>query len=118
MEHNMLELQIAAAPVRDAIPADKPLAERLSFAMRYVRDHERDLFWMNGRTSDDTKFRTAIAAVMLAGNDEDRGLIERSMKPLRMLTAARQGIPVDFGQMEGGDDLVPLMKLWHETEKA
>ena len=118
MERDMLTLQMAAAPVRDRIPADKPLAERLTFAMKYVRAHERDVFWMQGSTTDDTKFRTALAAVMLAGSEDDRDVIARSMKPLQMLDAAMRGIPVDFGAMPTGDDLLPLMKLWHESEAA
>lgn len=116
MEREMLELQLAVAPVRAAIPADKTLTERLQFAMRYVRDHERDLFWMSARTTDDTKFRTALAAVMLAGSEEDKSVIERSMKPMRMLSAVMQGIPVDFGDIPADEDLLPLIKLWHESE--
>lgn len=118
MERDMLELQFAAAPVRDRIPTDKPLAERVAFAMKYVREHERDLFWMSGSTSDDTKFRAALAAVVLAGSDEDRDVIARSMKPLRMLSAAMQGIPVAFDGMEFDEDLLPLMKIWHESAVA
>lgn len=117
MSRDMMELQIAAAPVRDRIPADKTLTERLTFAMRYVREHERDLFWMSANANDDMQFRTALAAVMLAGNDEDRGAIERSMKPLRMLSAAMSGIPVDLGSLlDDADELLPLMKLWHESK--
>lgn len=117
MSRDVMELQIAAAPVRDRIPADKPLTERLQFAMRYVREHERTLFWMSAEANDDMQFRTALAAVMLAGDDEDRSAIERSMKPLRMLSAAMSGVPVDFGSMlEDADKLLPLMKLWHESK--
>jgi hypothetical protein len=91
----MIEIQIAATPVRDRIPVDKPLTERLLFAMRYVREHE-DLFFLSARVTDDLKFRTALAAVMLAGSEDDGLVIERSLKPLKMLSAATQGIPVDF----------------------
>lgn len=118
MDRDMMELQIAAAPVRDRIPADKSLTERLLFSMRYVRAHERDLFWMSYKVNDDIKFRTALAAVMLAGSEEDRNIITQSMKPLRMLNAAMQGIPVDFDAMPSGDDMLPLMKLWHESAAA
>lgn len=116
MERDMLELQIAALPIRERIPADKSLIERLQFAMRYVRQHESNLFWMGRRPSDERKFRTALVAVILSGNDEDKSLIGRSMKPLLMLSAAMEGIPVDFGAMETADNLLPLMKLWHESE--
>lgn len=114
---NLNMLLIAATPVRNLIPADKPLNERLKFAMRYVREHD-DLFFMLANADDDTKFRTALAAVMLAGDDEDKDVIERSMKPLRMLSAALQGIPVNFDAMPTDDDLLPLMKLWHESEQG
>lgn len=117
MTTDMLELQIAAAPVCDAIPKDKTLLERLQFAMRYVREHSDSLFWMTGRATDDTKFRTALAGVMLAGNDEDRDAIEHSMKPLKMLSAMMQGIPVDIARLEDYADAIPLMKMWHESEK-
>lgn len=116
MSADTIELQIAATPVRDHIPNGKPLPERVSFAMRYVREHERDLFWMTARTTDDLMMRTALAAVLMAGDDSDRDVIKRSLKPLQMLSAAMSGIPVDFGAMEMSDDLIPLMKLWDESK--
>jgi hypothetical protein len=112
----MLEIQIAAGPVRDQIPADKPLAERVAFAMRYVREHESDLFWMSYDANDDLKMQTALAAVMLAGNEEDREAIGRAMKPLKMLSAAMSGIPVDFTSLEDYADVLPLLKMWKESE--
>lgn len=115
MSRDMMEIQIAAAPVRDAIPTDKPLPERINFAMRYVREHERDLFWMSYDANDDLKMRTALAAVMLAGNEEDRDAITRAMKPLKMLSAAMSGIPVDFSALEGLEDVLPLLKMWKES---
>lgn len=113
MSRDMMEIQIAAAPVRERIPADKPLNERISFAMRYVREHARDLFWMSYDANDDLKMRTALAAVMLAGNEEDREAITRALQPLKMLSAAMQGIPVDFSNVD--TDVIPLLKLWHES---
>lgn len=117
MQDDILEIQLAATPARRAIPADKPLAERVQFAMRYVRANERDLFFMSANPSDDLKFRTALAAVMLAGNDEDRDILNRSLQPLRMLSAMVSGIPVDLSQFTVPDDVLPLMKLWHESEE-
>jgi hypothetical protein len=108
-------LQIAAASMRDQIPADKSLTERLQFAMRYVRRHGDSLFWMEGRVNDDDRLRTALAAVMLAGSEEDKDAITRSLKPLQALSAAMSGIPVDFDAMGWDDDLIPLVGLWHES---
>ena len=116
MSRDLMELQIAASPVVDQIPKDKQLAERVAFAMRYVREHERDLFWMSYDANDDLKMRTALAAVMLAGNEEDKDAITRAMKPLRMLSAAMSGIPVDFAALEGTEDVLPLIKMWHDSQ--
>lgn len=112
---DMMEIQIAATVVKNRIPADKPLVDRLDFAMRYAREHERDVFFMSGRITDDLMFRTALAAVMLAGDENDRDIITRSMQPLRMLSAAMSGVPVDFSQMDDSADLLPLMKMFHES---
>ncbi len=82
--------------------------------MRYVREHERDVFWMTPVLDDDFRFRTALAAVMLNGTENDREVITKSLLPLKMLSAAASGIPVDFSQMEV-ENLLPLMKLWHDS---
>lgn len=117
MSHDMIELQIAASSLRDRIPKDQPLEARVEFAMRQVNSQERDLFWMTVRPSDDLKLRTALAAVMLAGDDEDRVMIERSLKPLKAMSALISGVPVDFEaiDMEG---ILPLMKLYNEAKEG
>lgn len=112
---DMLELQIAASVIRGKVPSDLSLEDRIKFSMRYVREHERDIFWMSSSTDDDMKFKTAIAAVMIEGSELDKDIIERSMRPLKMLSAAIQGVPVDFSTMPSLEGLLPLMKLWHET---
>lgn len=113
-DRSLMEMQISIAPMRGLIPADKPLEERLAFAMDYVRKHERDLFWMSYSVNDDMMFRSAIAAVMIDGSEEDKLSIQRSMKPLQMLAAAANGIPVDFEFMDT-ENLIPLLKLWHAS---
>ena len=116
MSADLLGLQIAASPVRDKIPKDQPLRERVLFAMRYVRSHEDELFWMTGRATDDIKFRTSLGAVMLAGNETDREIITNSMMPLKMLSAAASGVPVDFAALEEDDSRLPLLGMWHESK--
>lgn len=118
MSHENLDIHIAVSMMSKRIPSGIPLIERLKFAMRYVREHTQDLFWMNNRPSDDIKFRTALAAVMVDGSDEDQGVIERSLLPVHMLGAALNGIPVDFSKMPLDTDLLPLMRLWQESEEA
>lgn len=118
ISQDMAVIAIAAALVREKIPAGKTLEERLQFAMSYVRKNERDLFFLVDFPSDDLKFRTALAAVMQAGSEEDREVIERSMLLVRMLSAAMQGIPVDFSAMATMEGTIPLLGLWHESGQA
>lgn len=117
MSHNATELLIASSPVRDAIPKDKPLAERIEFAMRYVREHKDAIFWMaHTAPDDDLMFRTALSAVILAGDDSDRDIIERSMKPVRALSALLSGVPVDVERaMDVGGDVLPLIGMWRNS---
>ena len=114
---NMVELQIAAASLRGRFVNEGALPDRIKAAMVAVRKApEQDVFWMCGRVDDDMKFCTALAAVMLQGDDDDREMVTRSMRPLQALSAAAQGIPVDFASLlSDADELIPLMKLWHET---
>jgi hypothetical protein len=115
MNHIHMNLILAAVPVRDKIPPDCSLKDRLLFAMRYVREHERDLFWMVGNADDDMKLKTALAAVYQAGDENDQDIIARSVKPLKLLSLAAEGIPIDFSGIELSDDLLPLVGLWHES---
>ena len=118
MTDDLMQIQIAAAPVQSQIPKDQPLKMRVEFAMRYVREHESDLFWMSARTDDNMLFRTALAAVMLAGDESDRDIISRSMKPLKRLSAATQGIPVDWSAFEMTEDMLPLMRMFNDAKKS
>lgn len=117
---NDLEIYIPGSSIRDAIPMDKPLTERLLFAMRYVREHKDDLFWMVVKADDDLMMRAAIAAVLMAGNEQDKDIITRSLKPLKALAAMLSGVPVDIERVlaEAGGNIIPLAKLWHESEQA
>jgi hypothetical protein len=113
---NDVGLQIAITLIRDKLPCDLSLEERLSFAMRYARENERDLFWMFGNTTDEMRLRAAIAAVMVGGTDEEKDLITESLKPLKMLSAAMSGVPVDFSALDGmPDNIIPIMELWNES---
>lgn len=101
---------IAAAPIRDRLP-EGTLEERIRFAMNYAQRND-DLFFMGGG-DDDGRFRTALAAVLQKCSDEEKVTIDRSLMPLKMLSAAMSGIPIDFSHLEM-ERIVPLMKWWHE----
>ncbi len=114
-----IELTIPANVLRDRLPKDKPLEERVQFAMSHVRDpkNEHDLFFMSGRVDDDLRFRVAIAGVMMGANEEERDRITRSLRPLQALSAAFAGVPVDLSALAADTDLLPLWKLWHNLNR-
>lgn len=118
MSNDTMEVHIAASAIKDHVPQGAPLSDRVFFAMRYAIEHEASVFWMSGRVDDDLILRAALAAVLLSGSPADEDIIRRSLQPLKMLSAAMQGIPVDFSAMETGDDLLPLMKLFREAKDA
>ena len=111
----LMTIQIAALTVKDSIPKDKPLEERIAFAMCYVRKHEPDIFWMAYEVNDDMMMRTALAAVVLAGNDDDKEMITRSLKPLQALSALFTGVPVNMSAVDV-ENVLPLMKIWHDSK--
>lgn len=109
-------LMLAVTGMTNKIPENKSLQERLEFIMHYIRTHKSDVMWMIGNASDDDMFRVAIATVMMKCNDEEKDIITRSLKPLQMLNAVLQGIPVDLSQVSIDEDCLPLMKIWQESK--
>ena len=114
-EMQNIEMQIAVKQMRDWIPDCKPLKERLEIAFAYIQEHKRDVMWMTGNASEDDMFRVAVAAVMVKCNEEERGIIDRSLKPLQMLSAMCAGIPVDWSSLPSDGDLLPLQRMWVES---
>lgn len=113
---NDVELTIAANVISSHIPKAGTLEERLTSAMKYAREHESEAFFMSGDPNDDLKVRSSIAAVMFNASEEEKDRIVRSLKPLQMMNAAMQGIPVDFSCLPTDDDLLPIIKIWDATE--
>jgi hypothetical protein len=111
---NETELMIAVSGFSNLIPKDEPLKARLDWAMKHVRKHQRDIFWMSYEINDDAMFRTALAGVMVGASEDEKALITKSVKPLKALNAAISGVPVDFSglDMEG---ILPLMEMWRDT---
>lgn len=110
---NNINLTIAVSAMKGRIPMDESLENRLKYAMKYVREHKSDIFFMTV-ADDDLMLRAAIAAVMVTGSEEEQDLITRSLAPLKALAAATQGIPVNFGAIDFSDDLIPIMKIWND----
>jgi hypothetical protein len=110
-----VELAIAVTAMRNVIPADKSLEDRIAFAFRYAREHEASIFWMSHRVTDDLLFKTALGAVMEAATEDEREQITHSLKPLKALSALLSGVPVDLSAVDM-ENLLPLRKLFDESK--
>lgn len=116
-DRKMIAIQMACTVLVHDIPPGLPLTERLAWAMERVHTHARDLFFMTG-ADDDLRFRTAVAAVLINANEEDKATITRSMAVINALSAMLSGVPVDIEQVYMDNnpvDTLPLMKMFHEA---
>ena len=118
MKGDDMFVNLAVAGMRHAVEKDKPLRERIVSAMRYVRANTDSLFFMGGWDDENIQFKTALCAVLEGASEEERNIVTRSMKPLQMLAAATQGVPVDWGALEATDDILPLAGLWHDSKES
>ncbi len=108
--------QIAVSILANEVDNELPLEERFKETMKYMLENESDIFFMMGRVDDTMKFKTALGAVMIKANDEEKEAITKSLAPLNALGAAMAGVPVDFENidMEG---ILPLHKWWIEIKR-
>lgn len=112
-------MMIAVAEARTACKGEPDIAERIKKAMKVCRNH-----WME--TNETNQFRSALAAAMLESEDEaEKDRIGRSSRAIAklnaMLNALQAGVPVDIEAMSAEKrdaDLLPLMDLWHDRQKA
>lgn len=118
MSANLIEIQIAAAALREHIPKGAPLRARIEAAMRFVLAHGEEIFWLSPSVDDDLRFKTAVAAVMIAGDAEDREILDRSLKPLRYLSSMLSGVVVNTDAFADSitEDLIPLLLIWHDCK--
>lgn len=67
--------------------------------------------------SDEEKFRIGCGALLLLSDGEERERVENTLRCLQALSAAMNGVPVDFASMfQGGpDDVVPLLPWFNEV---
>ena len=102
---------IAAGETRAALEGKKfeSVEELLKAAMRRTKDH-----WME--TSEEGRFKAAVAAALALASPEDRTRIEDALKPMQALGALMGGLPVDMVALEqqvgGWEKLIPLRKMW------
>ena len=98
---------------REALSAAGSLEERIRIAMRAGAKH-----WMF--TDDDSQFRGSLGAAMLSSTEDERDAIVRSLQPLQTLSAALNGVPLDWDAVADGRESapLPLLKWWHEEKEA
>ena len=106
------EILITGHLAKSSVPKTGTLEERIVATMRAVRNDDQ-INWMC--RTDDHKFRAAVFAVMLMSSDGDQDRIARSLTPLKALSAAMNGVPVDFTGLLVEDDMIPLLSLWHQS---
>lgn len=109
MNNNLL--MIAVTEAKAAAGKETTLEGRLRAAMEATKNH-----WVV--TSEDDRFRAAVAGVMLLSNDEEKERIKLEIDQIRMLGAAFSGIPVDFAVVKPLDNPIGLMKMWGKVKKC
>jgi len=110
-DRKMIAIQMACTVLVNDIPPGLPLTERLAWAMGRVHTHARDLFFMTG-ADDDLRFRTAVAAVLINANEDEKATITRSMAVINAMSAIFSGVPVDVEQIDTVNT-IPLMGMFH-----
>lgn len=112
---NDVGMSLAISSIKDDIDNKLPLEQRILETMKLVRKRERDIFFMCYEVNDDLMVRTALGAVMVAGSEDDKDMIKKSLLPLRALSAAASGLPINFADMDL-ENIIPIMKLWSESK--
>lgn len=105
-------MKIAISEIEGKLTKNTSIKERLKQAMRLAMDH-----WLV--TAEQEQFRCAVGAVMLTTSEEERMLLSEEMRSLSAISAATQGIPVDFEAALAGnhpEKWYHLMPLWKELK--
>lgn len=117
---DMVTLQICASPIKGEIKKEWSLKKKVTFAMKYALEHS-EIYWMVGNATNDLKFRTAIAAVLLSDlSDEEKEMVNRSVAVVGKINAMFQHNM--FGDIESiteeAKDVMPLIEMWSELIKG
>ena len=93
--------------------AEKAIEERAKLAMKHA--HDEGVCFMT--PSDDQKFRAACGALLLMSSEEEQGRITVELRMLQGLSAATQGLPIDFGALiPDGFSAIGLMGIYNESK--
>lgn len=113
-------LMIAVTSIKSRIEdkADLPLDDLLTAAFTTAIKNNDDHFFMGGFDDDNESFRAAIAAVMSLVDEDKQALIRDALKPLQMLNAATQDVPVDWNDFRVNEDAPKLMALFNAAKAA
>lgn len=110
-----VEVTIAAKSIKNQLDSTATLEERCRQAFRVAITEDGGPFWMCANLDLDTKFRSAVVAVLLGATKEEKGKITHALKPLQALSAILRGVPVDLENVDI-ENALPLMKWYHEED--
>lgn len=103
-------MMIAIQEIRSSLDNSKPILENIKIAMKEAKNH-----WLV--VNEEERFRSAIGAVLLVANEEQKQILTDEMKGLQIISALQSGIPVDIEAATQGLDTTKffgLLKIWKE----
>lgn len=81
----------------------------------FKRAFDDNYTWM---ISDETsRFKAAVAAIMLNVDEETKDNIKKEMRAISTLNAAMNGIPVDFSRIELPENPLKLLERWRKLKE-
>lgn len=122
MRHDDMFVNIAAAVIKNHVPANTTLEDRVKFCMRYALEHESDLFFMTA-ADDELMLKAAVSAAYVTADEAEKDRLLRSftydpVKPLRALSAFLAGVPVDMSMIQIDEGMLPIVEFWHQIKEA
>ena len=103
-------LMIAMTEAKIAAEGEESLTGRLKAAMRATKNH-----WM--LTNEDGRFRAAVGAVLLLSDEETQERIKKELTVLKTLSAAVDGVPVNFeAVLIKEEEVIGLIGMWNEVK--
>lgn len=104
---------IAMSEIEGKIDAKAPIKERLKQAMKLAMNH-----WLV--VDEDTQFRCALGAVAASASPEERLKITEELALLKGISAAANGLPIDFQELwdRAPENPYGLQVLWMEVKEA
>lgn len=65
---------------------------------------------------EESRFKTAVGALILLSDEETREVITEEMKSLSIISAIMTGVPVDLDRVVIPKKTIGLVKIWQEVK--